>query len=170
MKVGDKVQVCAKSLAHWPSNLPTRGVVLELDEGGSLGVLVEFPGITEGAWVAASHLEPDTSLAMRDNGGKPELCYALTFPEALKAIADVSTYGATKYERGNYLKGAPLSQSVNSLLRHLLLWWSGEDKDPESGHGHLAHVAWNALRLCQESIVRKDLDDRIAYETNRPTP
>lgn len=59
---------------------------------------------------------------------------------------------------------APSSQSVNCLLRHLLAWQEGEERDPESGQLHLAHVVWNALRLCQESIVRPDLDDRYSYQ------
>lgn len=105
-----------------------------------------------------------TSQAMRFNEGKPELSYLLTFGDALREFAKVCAYGAAKYERANYTKGAPLSQSMDCLLRHLLKWNEGEDRDPESGQLHLAHVVWNALRLCQEAIVRPDLDDRISYQ------
>ena len=36
---------------------------------------------------------------------------------------------------------------MNALMRHALAFWSGEDRDPESGHLHVAHVAWHALAL-----------------------
>ena len=170
MKVGDMVRVT--NTTYW-SGPTTPGRVLDTD---SCGVLVEFaPDDTR--WLAEHILEaipqpPD--LAMRHNEGKPELNYALTFGDALREMSKVCTYGAGKYARANYIKGAPLSQSVDCLLRHLLAWWEGEDTDPESGQGHLAHVVWNALRLCQESLVRKDLDDRISYHRGlsdeRPSP
>jgi hypothetical protein len=163
MKVGDKVRVVRAAANHWPAGLPTSGTVMALD---GTGAQVEFlQGETH--WIDKAVLEPE---AMRANGGKPELSYALTFGEALREMAKVCTYGASKYDRGNYLKGAPLSQSVDCLLRHLLAWWEGEDKDPESGHMHLAHVVWNALRLCQESIARPSLDDRISYAQDRTAP
>ncbi len=73
-------------------------------------------------------------------------------------------YGANKYEANNWIQGAPHSQSTDCLLRHLLAWQEGEERDPESGQLHLAHVVWNALRLLQESIVRPDLDDRYSYQ------
>lgn len=102
----------------------------------------QFPG------AGIQHNEP--AKALRYNSGKPALDYLLTFPEALKGVAAVSSYGEQKYERYNYLKGAPASESVSSLLRHLLAWHTGEDNDSESKLSHLAHVAWNALRLCDE--------------------
>ena len=162
MKVGDLVRVKPSYLNAWPANRPTTGTVVAMHGNG-----VEMEG---DQWADARVLEVVTEdfmeqpQALRHNGGKPELSYVLTFPDALREVARVSTYGADKYERGNYLKGAPLSQSVDCLLRHLLAWSQGEDTDPESGHSHLGHVVWNALRLCQESIVRPDLDDRIAYK------
>jgi len=109
--------------------------------------------------------QPDirTLQALRFNAGKPELSYLFTFGAALREVANVCAYGARKYSRSNYTKGAPYTQSVDALLRHLLSWQEGEDRDPESGQLHLAHVLWNALRLCQESIVRPDLDDRVSY-------
>jgi len=173
MKVGDLVRVKDEHLAFWPEGLPREGKVLQMDE--SRGLEVWFSAFEQG-WVRENFVEaipvapPPPDLAMRDNGGKPELSYALTFGEALRAMAQVCAHGAGKYSRGNYLKGAPLSQSMDCLLRHLLAWSEGEDTDPESGQGHLAHVVWNALRLCQESIVRPDLDDRIHYTNARPAP
>lgn len=106
--------------------------------------------------------EPGQSndLALRFNTGKPELHYCLTFPEALRGIARVTTYGSKKYALYNYTKGAPASQSIGCALRHLLAWMGGEDIDPESGQHHLDHFVWNAARLCDEMQRRPELDDR----------
>ena len=102
--------------------------------------------------------------AMRHNSGKPELSYILTFPRAVKLFARVCMYGASKYDRGNYLKGAPLSQYVDCLMRHLQAWWSGEDIDTESGQHHLGHVVWNALCLCEIALAQPERDDRLNME------
>lgn len=107
---------------------------------------------------------PAPTLAMRFDEGKAPLEYVLMFGAALREFAKVCEYGGKKYKKGNFMKGAPTSQSINCLLRHLLAWQEGEDRDPESNCLHLAHVVWNALRACQESIVRPDLDDRISYQ------
>tara|TARA_Y100000310_G_C20478006_1_gene713355 strand:- start:611 stop:940 length:330 start_codon:yes stop_codon:yes gene_type:complete len=99
--------------------------------------------------------------ADRDNEGKPELSYMLTFPNAWKSFAAVCMSGARKYSRGNYLKGAPLSQYQDCLLRHLLAWANGEDIDPDSKCHHLAHVIWNALCLLEMAITQPERDDRM---------
>lgn len=93
--------------------------------------------------------------ALRDNKKKPELRYNLTFPGAMEGRAAVSSYGAEKYALYNYLNGAPLSQYVDCLMRHLTAWENGEDLDPESGLRHTDHVAWNA--------------DALAHFFRRPT-
>ncbi len=103
--------------------------------------------------------DSDPKLAMRNNEGKPELSYILTFPSALRGFARVCTYGAKKYARFNYLKGAPQSQYVDCLMRHLSAHWRGEEFDPESGCRHVDHVVWNALALSEFSDDEA-LDDR----------
>lgn len=107
--------------------------------------------------------------AARHNAGKPQLSYLLTFSEALDAVAEVSMSGANVYGRGNYLQGAPLTEHVDSLLRHLKAFYRGEDLDPNSGHPHVAHMAWNALRLCQEALAPAPgtKDDRIGYRREK---
>lgn len=102
--------------------------------------------------------------ALRYNEGKPPLHYLLTFGKALREIAKVCAYGFEKYkDKYNYAKGAPRSESTDSLLRHLECYWNGEDYDTESGCHHLAHVSWNALRLCQEALINAGTDDRGGY-------
>lgn len=106
-------------------------------------------------------IRPVSGKALRFNEGKPELSYLLTFPDALKAFAKICMYGANKYERGNYLRGATVTQQIDSLMRHLSSYYNGEDIDPESGEPHVGHVVWNALQLAQMALTRPDMDDRI---------
>ena len=98
--------------------------------------------------------------ADRFNSGKPELSYILSAPEALKGLAEVFAYGATKYSRDNWKKGFPQNQLIDSLLRHLLAVANGEklDLNPETGKAgegysglpHVDHVLWNALVLSEQ--------------------
>lgn len=96
----------------------------------------------------------------RHNAGKPGWRYLLTFPRAVEALSAVMDYGGRKYTPYNYTKGAPASQSVDSLMRHLQAWWNGEERCPESGQSHLGHLVFNALQLAQCAVTRPDLDDR----------
>ena len=85
-------------------------------------------------------------------------------PRSLMEVAKVAGFGAKKYERYNFLKGYNWSLSYDALQRHLHAFWSGEDKDPESGLYHLAHAAWHCLALLSYSILRKGTDDRYKLE------
>jgi hypothetical protein len=68
-------------------------------------------------------------------------------PIALLHLGEVSGFGAQKYEAFNYLKGYDWRLTVDAALRHLLAFWAGEDRDPESGLLHPAHFAWHGLAL-----------------------
>ena len=99
-------------------------------------------------------------LGERFNDGKSELSYLLQFPNALRGVSHVATFGAKKYARYNWKKGMQYMGLVDSLLRHLTSWSEGEEIDPESGMFHVDHVAWNALALAEMAHTRQDLDDR----------
>ena len=109
-------------------------------------------------------MEPTTTQkqppAKRYNTGKPQLSYIGTMPAALAEFSRVCEFGAEKYERHNYLRGANFSQYMDSHDRHRLAWQMGEDIDPETGCHHLAHAAWNAQMLLEMALCRPDLDDR----------
>ena len=100
--------------------------------------------------------------ADRYNGGKVPMSHVLDYPHLLIELAKVADYGARKYSRGNYLKGQDISVTMDSLMRHLTKWWSGEEDDEESGISHLAHAAWNLATLIQDTSDTADvhLDDR----------
>ena len=79
---------------------------------------------------------------------------------ALMEVAKVAGFGAKKYDRYNYLKGFKWSLSYDALQRHLHLFWSGQDKDEESGLYHLAHACWHCLALISYSLYGLGTDDR----------
>lgn len=82
-------------------------------------------------------------------------------PLALTAIGDVAGFGGDKYARYNFAKGYRWSLSYDALQRHLMAFWGGEDRDPESGLYHLAHAGWHCLALLTFSIRGKGTDDRF---------
>lgn len=100
------------------------------------------------------------SLAGRKNDdGKVRLDLLPT--EALEEIAKVLTFGAKKYAAHNWRKGFVWSRTVAAMLRHLYAWMRGEDKDPESGLSHMAHVGCNVLFLLTFIVTKTGEDDRF---------
>lgn len=102
-------------------------------------------------------------------------------PDFILGIGRISEFGARKYHMRNFLMapGMEWSRVYESLLRHLFLWWGGEENDvgpngefgetddPEtsmkwSGMPHLLHVAWNVMVLYTYShrSVYQPGDDR----------
>lgn len=89
-----------------------------------------------------------------------KLEYGLTPPLAYKAMVDVLTFGAQKYERDNW-KRVPDSKRryFDALQRHVWAWKEGEVLDPESGKHHLAH-AMCCLYFLYEHDVKYSLDNQ----------
>lgn len=85
--------------------------------------------------------------SLRYNEGKPELSYILDVMPALKDMVEVMEFGAIKYERNNWKKGFPKDKLLDSLLRHIDAFYSGEDIDPDSGKLHVGHIMCNAAFL-----------------------
>ena len=95
----------------------------------------------------------------RYNGGK--LRWHLLPWDAIRALVDIYEIGASKYAPRNWEKGLSYSETFDSLQRHLLRWYTGEDLDPETGRLHMAHATWNAVALLTFVVRnRTDLDDR----------
>jgi hypothetical protein len=99
-------------------------------------------------------------LAQRYNEGKLKWH---NFPMFLiRPLIQVAHYGAGKYATHNFMKGAPISQYLDSLKRHLDSFedFKQSDNDTESNINHLAHIAWNALVAIYMLENRPELDDR----------
>jgi len=97
--------------------------------------------------------------ATKETAGK--LRTDLVSPEMMIALAEVLTYGATKYDERNWEGGLVFMDNYAAAMRHLLLWASGVDIDHESGLKHIDHAMVNlAMISTQTRRGRKDLDDR----------
>jgi hypothetical protein len=81
-------------------------------------------------------------------------------PLAYMELARVYGFGEEKYDRYNYLKGYEFSLSIDALFRHLFAFIGGEDRDPESGLLHTAHVAWHGQTLSSFLLRGVGVDDR----------
>lgn len=95
------------------------------------------------------------------DGGKLE--YGLLPPLALEEVVRVLTFGAEKYERGNwkYVKDSK-RRYFDALQRHLWAWKQGEQNDVESGMNHLAH-AMCCLMFLYEHDVKYSCDTEKNY-------
>lgn len=98
-------------------------------------------------------------LGNRNNSGKRR--WHLLMWDAVEAIVDVLEFGASKYGARNWENGMSYSQTFDSMQRHAIAWFNGEDIDKESGLSHMAHASWNALVILAFTLRgRADLDDR----------
>lgn len=77
-------------------------------------------------------------------------------------LARVCEFGASKYSRGNYLKGRSLSDTCDSLLRHIERS-EIEDVDTDSRCAHAGHIAWNCLYLLHCARTMPQYDDRLRW-------
>lgn len=82
-----------------------------------------------------------------------KLEYGLLPPLALKAVVDVLTFGAQKYERDNWkFVDDSKRRYFDALQRHLWAWKEGEINDPESGRHHLAHAMCCLMFLYEHDV------------------
>lgn len=111
-------------------------------------------------------MTPDNPSGHKDDTGKLPL--DLLPVDALETVAEVLRLGREKYGARNWEAGMAWSRLYAALLRHLWSWWSGQDRDPESGQPHLAHVACCALFLLSYALRRAGADDRPVTERGQP--
>ncbi len=100
-------------------------------------------------------------------GSKPER-FDLVPWDAMEEVARVYGFGATKYEDHNWLRGYKWSLSIASAFRHLVAMVLGQDRDPESGCLHTAHLAWHALTLTTFILRKLGTDDRYRALASLP--
>lgn len=87
----------------------------------------------------------------KDDTDKPR--WDLLPLRATSEIVDVLTYGARKYDAGNWehVDDAE-TRYVAALERHLVAWRLGERNDPESDLHHLAHAGCCLLFLLSADL------------------
>jgi hypothetical protein len=74
----------------------------------------------------------------------------------------VWSFGAKKYQTHNWRKGLTFLRILSALLRHAFAILRGEDRDPETGLLHAAHIRCCAGMLGEFQLEnRADLDDRF---------
>lgn len=106
---------------------------------------LRYAGVSAHEFVESSYRVPAEPAAVpKQNAGKPK--FSLVRLEFMVAIADVMTWGLTKYPKENYLK-VPADDLYDSMMRHWALHKRGELLDEESGKPHLWHFASNAMML-----------------------
>lgn len=98
--------------------------------------------------------------AVRFNTGKLQMSYIFDAPFATAGKVRVKEKGAVKYARGNWRKGLPWMECLDSLVRHALLYSAGQDRDTESGELHMDHVQANAEFLSEWFHTHHEMDDR----------
>jgi hypothetical protein len=105
-----------------------------------------------------------SSGARKETEGK--LRFDLIPPEVDKALAEVYTLGAAKYDDRNWEKGIPLSVCIASLKRHLNAFELGEMINIKDGdHLHIQHALfWCGAIVTFLKRGRDDLNDLPAYD------
>jgi len=83
--------------------------------------------------------------------------------DQLMQVANVFDFGAKKYYANSYRDGDTVvwSRTYGSIIRHMMLFWAGEDNDQESGLSHLAHAGTQLFILMEHFKNNKDKDDRF---------
>lgn len=99
--------------------------------------------------------------AIKYDGGKPCLYRGLIdyFPRAITAVAEISTFGASKYAWKGW-EGVPegIARYSDAMVRHLAKEAQGEILDSDSGLLHSAHAAWGALARLELQLREMEND------------
>jgi hypothetical protein len=114
-------------------------------------------------------VKPDTFLgkpfASKDEKklDKGKLNYSLVPFEAYKWLAEVYTFGSTKYKENTW-KEVEKERYYSAMFRHLQCFFEGIDFDKESNLHHLKHALWNMfaytyLELEEDEIINKIKED-----------
>ena len=82
---------------------------------------------------------------MKDDGNKNRL--ELIEPAFIKGLGKVLTLGAEKYDTDNWKKVDDKGRYKGAMLRHVMAYLDGEERDPETGLSHLYHAQCNMMFL-----------------------
>lgn len=77
--------------------------------------------------------------------------------DVIPELLGIYQYGIKKgYLKDSWRNVAP-ERYEDALMRHMTAHLQGEERDPESGLRHIAHVAWNALAVMALTGPMKDV-------------
>jgi len=99
---------------------------------------------------------------LKYDGDKP--AYDLISSEFLDGIAQVSLFGANKYDKWNWAQGIHYGRVFAALMRHLWAFWRGEENDKETNMPHLWHAGCCLMYLTHYQANRRryaKFDDRF---------
>lgn len=92
----------------------------------------------------------------------------LLSPIAMLEIAKVMSFGAGKYNEENWRQGIAWKRVLGAAMRHLFAYLGGQDKDPETGLSHMAHLGCCAMFILEYEVTHKELDNRHkVYEVQK---
>lgn len=97
--------------------------------------------------------------AIKYDGGKPCLWRGVVeyFPRAVKAVGEISTFGAQKYAWAGWENvDDGVARYSDAMMRHIFYEGAGEETDPDSGLMHAAHAAWGALARLELILREKE--------------
>lgn len=103
-----------------------------------------------------------TERGLRYNTNK--LKWSLVDFKSLEPMVKVLEFGATKYAKDNWKKGMPVSEVMESLLRHCFAMLAGEEIDPESGEQHIGHIQCNAMFISYMMNEKRQFNDITKIE------
>jgi len=107
---------------------------------------------------------------MKSIGKKPmegKARFELIPVEPLTSIAKVFTEGARINGDRDWEKGILWSEIYGAILRHVTVWWNGEEVDPGTGENHLAHAGTDIMILLEFIKTHPELDDRPKKEAKK---
>jgi len=168
-KIGDKVKIVNLYLDHYNKTFNidrTRQSLAFKDKTVYIGIIngeeVHFDEddldfVHSGADIK-NVIEVDYFKGSKYDNGKAPI--HMIPEEAILGMAQAFGYGAKKYDRFNYRKGIELTRLNDSLMRHMLAFSQGIDKDEESGLSHLYHAAANVAMMIYMHENKPEMDDR----------
>jgi hypothetical protein len=116
-------------------------------------------------WLSLIDEEPSLHVpGAKDDADKPpvDLLYS-SFPRALLELARVAGDGAKKYTKDGWVHVEDGEyRYANAAGRHALKRWIDGEKDPESGHRHLAHQAWNILAVLELGLRNEETSTKTS--------
>lgn len=101
------------------------------------------------------------------DAGKPRMTLVLGgFGKALRAVAEIGTYGAKKYTDNGWMEVPNgVERYTDALFRHVFDEQNGQELDSDTEMLHAAHAAWNALARLELKIRdREQFEDCAAIK------